>query len=199
MFENSEKLIIVHDEKTTKYAEMLVQLIGTNDDTSEGEVGIRDGSVEAVTWLEKQYTDNRPTISSKSNVLYIGNNKVAKSQRLNINIEFDKFGMKYGWIGNRAILYVDNHMMTVDEYQEFYEFCKKYELKAEKLLSKASKEKKIKEGALAAAEFLGLGLIGVGTIGAARLVLMKNKIREQQYTCLILAFYLDGLKSFLED
>ena len=55
---NKNRLIIVCDDRTEKYANYLRQLISTNDD-SEGEVvGIADGSVEVAVWTDKEYINN---------------------------------------------------------------------------------------------------------------------------------------------
>lgn len=50
---NMKKLIIVCDNKTEEYANLLRQLISSKDDTENEVVGIEDGTVGVVVWLEK--------------------------------------------------------------------------------------------------------------------------------------------------
>ena len=62
---NMKKLIIVCDDKTEKYANILRQLISSKDDTEDEVLGVEDGTVDVVVWREKHYLDNMATISSK--------------------------------------------------------------------------------------------------------------------------------------
>ena len=59
-----KNLIIVCDEKSKEYANYLSQLISMEDDTEDTTVGVKDGSVQAQVWLEKDYKANSATISS---------------------------------------------------------------------------------------------------------------------------------------
>ena len=128
MFEKQvKKLIIVTDEKNKPYANYLMALISAKDD-KEGEiVGIADGSVEAVVWSEKNFADNEPTLSSSAHVLFLGDTKLSKSQRGGLNIKFDDFGLKYGWLGKRAVMYVDHVITSVVVYNRFYDYACKYQ------------------------------------------------------------------------
>lgn len=95
----TKKLIIVCDEKTEPYANYLRQLISTNDDKDGEVVGIEDGTVEAAVWLEKEYLANKAQISSNEHILFIGDNKTSKSESSSMIVKYDKYGMKYGWLG----------------------------------------------------------------------------------------------------
>ena len=71
-----KNIIIVCDEKRKKFGDYLAQLISMKDDTEENTVGIKDGSVEAQVWLEKEfYKSNAQTTSSEQHILFIGNSK----------------------------------------------------------------------------------------------------------------------------
>jgi len=124
MFEKPmKKLIIVTDEKNKPYANYLMALVSAKDDKEGEVVGIADGTVEAVVWSEKAFADNEPTLSSNAHILFIGDTKLSKSQRGGLAIKFDDFGLKYGWLGKRAVMYVERTITNVMEYNRFYEFA----------------------------------------------------------------------------
>lgn len=128
MFEKQvKKLIIVTDEKNKPYANYLMALISAKDDKEGEVVGIADGSVEAVVWSEKNFADNEPTLSSSAHVLFLGDTKLSKKQRGGLSIKFDDFGLKYGWLGKRAVMYVDRVISSVVEYNRFYDYAIKYQ------------------------------------------------------------------------
>ena len=77
------------------------------DDTEETTVGVKDGSVQAQVWLEKDYKANSATISSTQHIVFIGNSKLLKEERSHMKIEFTNFGMVYSKLGRRAAIYVD--------------------------------------------------------------------------------------------
>ncbi len=212
------KLIIVCDDKTVEYANYLRQLISVNDD-KEGEiVGTEDGAVEAAVWLEKDYIANMATISSKEHVLFIGENKSSKSEISSMTIKFDKFGMRYGWLGKRGMMMVSDNIKRPETYDKFIEFCLGYEKEFEKVeLKKSALEKAAgatAAGAVAAeagaAALAGGGLLAflapaalpaVGIVGVAKGITMmskQKKIKDQQYRALTAILYMDALSEFLE-
>ena len=129
--EKTTKLIIVCDEKTSEYANYLRQLVSMKDDTADEIVGVKDGTVEVAVWLEKDYVANMATISSKEHILFIGENKVSKKETPSMSVKFDKFGMKYGWLGKRAMMMVSDSIKDKETYDQFIEFCQGYEQKIE--------------------------------------------------------------------
>lgn len=129
----TKKLIIVCDEKTEPYANYLRQLISTNDDKDGEVVGIEDGTVEAVVWLERDYLANKATLSSKEHILFIGDNKTSNAESSSMIVKYDKYGMKYGWLGKRAMMKVDNAMLSPEIYDEFITYCLGYRTEFEKI------------------------------------------------------------------
>lgn len=129
----TKKLIIVCDEETEPYANYLRQLISTNDDKDGEVVGIEDGTVEAAVWLEKEYLANKAQISSNEHILFIGDNKTSKSESSSMIVKYDKYGMKYGWLGKRAMMKVDNVMLAPEVYDEFITYCLGYQTEFEKI------------------------------------------------------------------
>ena len=132
MFDNQKtELMIVCDEKLMEYANYLMALIGQNDDVDGETVGTKDGMVNAAIWTPKQYQDSLAKITSNTHILFIGRFKEAKEQEKNIDFKFDKYGMHYGWLGKRAVMYVDDKMLKKEEYEKFFDFSKKYQKKFE--------------------------------------------------------------------
>lgn len=229
MFEKQvKKLIIVTDEKNKPYANYLMALISAKDDKDGEVVGIEDGSVEAVVWSEKNFADNEPTLSSNAHVLFLGDTKLSKSQRGGLNVKYDDFGMKYGWLGKRAVMYVERVISNVVEYNRFYEYASKYQDNFTKAIERKTvqmqiqgdiidvDEKEYKKfhgknipvvAALAAfaapiaAPVAAAVAAPAAAVAAAKGVASlkeKKEVMQQQQSCLAMLFYMEGLKEFLE-
>lgn len=119
---SAKKLIIVVDDKTSTYGELLSALITMKDDKvdengsllDEGVVGIQDGSVEAVVWNEKIYSDNQAQLGSNNKIIFIGATDAAKPVMANINFEneFSQYGVYFGSLGNKAVIYADRKAVS---------------------------------------------------------------------------------------
>lgn len=140
---STKKLVIVCDEKTEKYANYIRQLISTNDDKEGTIVGVADGSVDVTVWLDKEYLANKGTISSNEHILFIGDNKVSNSESSSMIVKYEKYGMKYGWLGKRAMMKVDNELLSPESYDEFIEYCLGYQADFDKIVMKRPKPQKI--------------------------------------------------------
>lgn len=206
-------LIIVCDEKRKEYANYLSQLISMEDDTEEATVGVKDGSVQAQVWLEKDYKANSATISSTQHIVFIGNSKLLKEQRSHMKSEFSDFGMVYSKLGRRAAIYVDD-VVSLDKYDDFISFAQNYEKDITKLVTDKSKKADaagVAVGAGAAGVALGgkaiaaiiapvalAPIVGLGvSIPLAKRLKLKTKIKDQMYSCAIMKFYLEDLNKFL--
>ena len=198
MFNQEKKLIIVCDEKTVSTANYLIQLISLKDDTENSVVGIKDGSVDAVIWLEKDFIANQSTLSSNAHILFIGDSKGAKAQRTGIIEKHNAHGMFYGWLGKRAVMYVDKPAIKQKDYAAFQEYAKKFKDKIETLVTKLDAEGMIQEAAIAGALLVWLGPIG-GGIEAVRYFKKRQQVIQQQMDCLALIMYLEGISKFLEE
>ena len=188
MFETPQKkteLVIVCDDKTMQYAKYLVQLIGRKDDSKDTTVGTKDGTVSAAIYTEKQYKDTLAKVTSNTHILFIGKNKTTKEEAKFIDLKIDKYGLKYGWQGKRAVMFVDEGVKK-DEYDAFIEYAKEYQLEFEQ------ENKRI--GARIASCVL---LPGAPYIYDK--IKEKGQMKNLQYRCLTLAMYMDGLQSFLEE
>lgn len=213
---NMKKLIIVCDNKTEEYANLLRQLISSKDDTENEVVGIEDGTVGVVVWLEKEYRNNMATISSNEHILFLGNGEVSKKEcNSSMKMYYDQFGMTYGWLGNRGVLRVTTEIDDEEEYNKFVELYSNFNLDFEAIEFKNFRETVagMTAGGLAAGAGLAAGLAAgiVGVAGAAGVagagiigskvvsVNRQKKIKQQQYHTLVVAFYREGLAKFLED
>ena len=81
MIGNPVNLIIVYQKDTKKHAEYLRDLIGLRDDTADSVVGLKDGSVKAVIFEDKEFYKNEKNNTSEQKVVYIGNCKGSESLR----------------------------------------------------------------------------------------------------------------------
>ena len=226
-----KKLIIVCEEKLRHYGDFLSQLISRKDDNDSEIMGIKDGSSAAQVWTEKEYSANSAQISSEQYILFIGNSKLIKEKRLHMQKKFSEYGMNYGWLGKQAALFVD-HIVSVDKYNDFYDFANKEFLKGKQdLIDKLIEKKKIHstsknvsssdefDGALqevktntpkkllipfnktknALKKVLDFGADTLNKTAVGIDKVYKNKdIENQEYTCLVLIFYLNALSDFLE-
>ena len=204
-----KKLIIVCEEKCRQYGDYLAQLISLEDDTEDETVGTKDGEVAAQVWLEKDYKANAAQLSSNQYILFIGQDKLIKEKSSHMNMEFAEFGMKYGWLGKQAVLSVDK-VVEADKYENFISYAQNYQQNVE-LLIKSKDKKALKAGAAAGAAGVAkagalavispVALVPIAGIGAGVMAVKKftlnSKIKEQQYSCAIMKFYLDDLSKFL--
>jgi hypothetical protein len=198
-----KKLIIVCEEKLRQYGDFLAQLISLQDDKDEEIVGVKDGTVAAQVWTEKEYGANAPQISSEQYILFIGNSKLMKEKRTYMQEQFSQYGMCYGWLGKQAAVFVD-HAVTLAEYDDFMALAQENQPEVTKLVE-AKSEVKVnnvldkytpKMAILVAMMYPLVAAVGQGvkhTVKAAN----NKKIEAQQYSCLTLIFYLRGLAPFL--
>lgn len=137
----NQQLIIVCDKKTEKYANYLRQLISVNDDTEDEVIGTIDGSVDVSVWLDKYYSDNKATLSSKVHILFMGDSKVCKEETSSMFTKYDEYGMTYGWLGKRGMLRVDKSL-SKEEYEYFIDYCLSFQEEYDKLIVNGKAEKK---------------------------------------------------------
>lgn len=133
----TQKLIIVSGEKEIVYAELLSSLISINDNNTESNqfVATKAGSLDAVVWPENTYNDNKIQLSSNNKIIFVGKTKATEPFVVSIrfNKDLEEFGIKLGWLGSKAIIYVEPDKLLGDKnlYDEFYksyvELSKKYD------------------------------------------------------------------------
>ena len=204
-----KKLIIVCEEKLRRYADFLAQLISLSDDKNGEIVGVKDGAVAAQVWTEDDYIRQSVQMSSEQYILFIGNSKRIKEKRSHMVKKFSQFGMNYGWLGKQAVLFVDE-IVDVNHYDEFIAFAKGNQSDVKKLLDVKSdgmvvtdvaidsNEKGIKK-LMNPVKGIQAAIVNapVRGLNAVNRLANNKKIEEQEYTCLVLAFYMSGLSQFL--
>ena len=190
------KLIIVCGEKEKKYGNYLRQLICTNDDIDGEVVGAEDGTVDVTVWSEEEYKSNSPTISSSVYLLFIGENKISKSEIVSMPIVFDRFGMKYGWRGKRGMLIVDKTLTNPELINEFGLYTQKFEsigqIDDENTLN-AERNTRLKKAAV-----IGSHVLLPGSGFAVKKKLEMDEMKNKQYYALTTTFYIEGIQDYLK-
>ena len=187
----NKNLIIVYEEATKVAADYLMQLLSLKDDKENGEiVGCPDGVVKAAIWSEKHYLDNLPQLSSSQYILFIGENKTSKSIISNIDIKYQEYTIRYGWLGTRGAIYLpEKGKIKKQEYEKF-------------LISAKAESQKI-SGLKAAGKVLLFSWVPVYSYYVFLEAILLNglkerkKISEQLYKYAVLHFYLNNISKFL--
>lgn len=203
MFEETvtSTLIIVVTEKCRKYGAYLMQLISVKDDKKDHTVGPKDGSVKAVLWSEKDYQSNLPTLSSTAHILFIGNSKLINDETANMSVRFNDLGMKFLSLGRKAALFISEIISTKEQYDRFITLCSKYGKNIEKKAEfKEKNNLVVPKGILAGAASVGGVLIkAVKNVLSEVDYRKKERIKDQQYSFLVLYSYIELLNDFLEN
>ena len=118
MFSEKRALVVVYkDEVLLNFVRKLVE---TNDDKEDVVVGTKDGTVDIISWTEKVFEDNKKTGKTQNKVLFLGKFKGTNNLIPVIDLHFDRYGVKYGWAGRQAVVYVEpSALKNKDEYKKF--------------------------------------------------------------------------------
>ena len=106
MFTASKPLIVVY--KDEMILNQLKKLVESKDDTSEKIVGSKDGSINIVAWKEKVWLANKKPGNIQGKILFINDIKGTDKLIPVLDVKFNEYGIRYGWAGNQAILYVNS-------------------------------------------------------------------------------------------
>lgn len=120
MFYEPKTLIIVY--KDEMLANQMKKLIETKDDKDGSVIGTTDNSINVVAWTEKVWLSNKEAGNINSKVLFLGNIKGVDKLIPVLDVQFDAHGVRYGWAGNQAAIYVTpKEIKSIEAYHEFYE------------------------------------------------------------------------------
>ncbi len=121
-------LIVIY--KNELLVNQIKKLVETNDDTNEETiVGVRDGSVRIVSWTEEMWKAQKKAGNISNKVLFLGDFKDTKTLIPIMETKFDKYGIKYGWAGNQALIVSDpNVFADKGLYKEFLDELEVYPL-----------------------------------------------------------------------
>lgn len=217
MFEITKTLIIVY--KDEMLVNQLKKMVETKDDSGDEQVvGTRDTSINIVTWTEKVWLGNKKAGNIKDKVLFLGDIKGTNELIPVVDVKFDDCGVKYGWAGNQAVLFVDPKVISAKE--DYLAFMKKLvELPIPEMIKKPKNAKieendvaeveeytekrktpvfliKAKEGILKGANAVGK----VGTVVADKtgdLFRDKNTVKRQMLFYGVVNLYRNGLEEFM--
>lgn len=120
-FYEPQTLIVVYRDEL--HVNQLKKLVETKDDCdSETAVGTKDGSVQIVAWTEKVWLEQKKAGNINNKVLFLGGIKGTDKLIPVVDIVFDKYGVKYGWAGNQAIIWIEPKALDAEEsYKAFLE------------------------------------------------------------------------------
>lgn len=113
MFETKKTLIVVYKDELLM--NQLKKMIETHDDAEEDIVGTKDDSINVVSWTEKVWLGNKKAGNIQGKILFLGDIKGTDKLIPVIDVKFDDCGVKYGWAGNQAVLYVEPEALTSRE------------------------------------------------------------------------------------
>ena len=119
MFFEPKTLIVVY--KDEMLANQIKKLIETKDDSDDAITGTRDNSINVVTWTEKVWLANKKAGNITSKVLFVGDIKGVDALIPVIDVKFEKHGVRFGWAGNQAVIYVKpSEIKSIESYAEFH-------------------------------------------------------------------------------
>ena len=120
MFETKKTLIVVYKDELLM--NQLKKMVETHDDMDNDVIGTRDDSINIVSWTEKVWLGNKKAGNISGKILFLGDVKGTDKLIPVIDVKFDDSGVKYGWAGNQAVLYVEPKALTNREgYDAFLE------------------------------------------------------------------------------
>ena len=120
MFYEPKTLIIVY--KDEMLANQMKKMIETKDDTEGTVTGTMDNSINVVAWTEKVWLSNKKAGNINSKVLFLGDIKSVDKLIPVLDVKYNKHGIRYGWAGNQAAIYVTpNEIKSIEAYHEFHQ------------------------------------------------------------------------------
>lgn len=105
MFETKKTLIVVYKDELL--VNQLRKMVEAHDDTKNGIVGTTDDSINIVAWTEKVWLGNKKAGNLQGKILFLDEIKDTDKLIPVLDSKFDKHGVKFGWAGNQAVLYVN--------------------------------------------------------------------------------------------
>lgn len=105
MFETKKTLFVVYKDELL--VNQLRKMVATHDDTKQGVIGTTDDSINIVSWTEKVWLGNKTAGNLQGKVLFLDEIKDTDKLIPVLDKKFDEWGVKFGWAGNQAVLYVN--------------------------------------------------------------------------------------------
>lgn len=110
---NQSVMIVKSNGKEAQYAQMLFQMIGKipNFESSQP-ISESEYNASFVT------IDNTP----KGKIIFFGNGKEAEIQGKAVVWQYDRFGMRYGWLGNRCVITTSADKISTNDLNDFADY-----------------------------------------------------------------------------
>lgn len=184
---NKKSCFIVYGKNEEVYANLLVGLI---DEFGDYECSIS---------REDKFKQNLDQLSSSNKVIFIGNTKITQKFIPNLRIKYSKFGMNYGWLGHKCVIYINYIPIKKAELSGFIDYCKKVSEDNKNISESFSS---VKAKALFDLPIIIKPIIHLlGSIALSFILDQKKRkvIKEQQYNVVVRNFFINGLNEFMED
>ncbi len=191
-------LIVVYKDELL--VNQIKKLVETKDDTdSDTAVGTKDGSVSIVSWTEKVWLEQKKAGNINNKVLFLGDIKGTDKLTPVLDVKFDEFGVKYGWAGTQAVLFVDPQVIAKKEdYDAFLQKLNSLPV-PEKLKAKVEDTPTPAKVGVGIAAFFGV--IAAGIAGAAMFAkdvfTNKKAVKQQMLFYGIMNLYANHLEEFM--
>jgi len=188
-------VVIVYPEKLEGMSSLLATLISER----------YNEKYEVVEWDEKHWRDNKATTSNSQKVVLLG--KAGENIKYGMKWHFNKFSMKYGWSGGRAIL--DVGLLNPLDIKEFHEYAQQHAEEAKASLKNMAGAAGAGVGIAGAAGGIaklagllaGIKLLPVALVGApVAAAIYLNRFKKVQFPLLVKEFALEGgFNKFMEE
>lgn len=111
MFNQPTTLIVVYKD------EMLVNFFKKLVETKTG----NNLNINVVSWSEKVWLSQKKAGNINSKILFLGNVKGTEKLLPVVDLKLDKYGIKYGWAGNQAVISVEDKKLK--EHETYLNFA----------------------------------------------------------------------------
>lgn len=120
MFETNKTLIVVYKDELL--VNQLKKMVETHYNDEQGVVDTGDDPINIISWTEKIWLGHKKEGNIKGKILFLGDIKGNDKLIPVIDVKFDKYGVKFGWAGNQAVIYADPKVLTTrKDYDAFLE------------------------------------------------------------------------------
>lgn len=180
-------LYVVSKISDVPYSEKLLSLLDINSE------------FRIIPLTFEQWQFQRTSFKNTDKVLFIGHIDPTLPLLKEMDIKYREFGICYGWLGNKAVLFCDKGPVKDREmYKDFLE-----KLQEETDLSGEDLEKKEKDlltilSMAAFALVVPFGIFAVGTKLVKDYFYNENQLKKQQYIYGIFHLYKHHLKEFMD-
>jgi len=193
----AESIIVVTQPKMAKVGRALVHGITINE------------KIKSSLYTLKQYKDNENQITGRQPVIFFGKNEVSESYIEGMHVEYTKYGIKWGWNGPKAIVFLEytpDENERMDFKEEFYQFKKDItkQLALQKERKKKEKEKETADmtpwyyGVISIVMFMPV-LPPFLAWFVGKEIFIDKEIREMQIQYAIALFLRDGLSKYIKN